>query len=69
MPAAELHDERHQPDIKNGRLIGMPLNEFTDQADEGLVAGKENIPVGRAIKAFDAFERTRVDMFHQFLGR
>lgn len=25
----ELHDERHQPDIKNGRQMGMPLAEFT----------------------------------------
>lgn len=25
----ELHDERHQPDIKNGRSMGMPLDEFT----------------------------------------
>ena len=27
----ELHDERHQPDLKNGRAMGMPLDEFTDQ--------------------------------------
>jgi short-subunit dehydrogenase involved in D-alanine esterification of teichoic acids len=25
----ELHDEKHQPDIKNGRSMGMPLGEFT----------------------------------------
>jgi short-subunit dehydrogenase involved in D-alanine esterification of teichoic acids len=69
MPAAELHNERHQPDIKNGRLIGMPLSEFTDQAYEGLVTGNEDIPIGRSLKAFDAFEKTRMDMFYQFLGR
>lgn len=28
---AELHDEKHQPDIKNGSSIGMPLAEFTDE--------------------------------------
>jgi short-subunit dehydrogenase involved in D-alanine esterification of teichoic acids len=27
----ELHDEKHQPDIKDGRSMGMPLDEFTDQ--------------------------------------
>lgn len=27
----ELHDEKHQPDIKNGRFLGMPLAEFTDE--------------------------------------
>lgn len=26
----ELHDEIHQPDIKNGRSMGMPLDEFTE---------------------------------------
>ncbi|KIX00316.1 glutamine-fructose-6-phosphate transaminase (isomerizing) [Rhinocladiella mackenziei CBS 650.93] len=27
----ELHDEKHQPDLKNGRAMGMPLDEFTNQ--------------------------------------
>lgn len=27
----ELHDEKHQPDIKNGSQMGMPLAEFTDE--------------------------------------
>ena len=27
----ELHDEKHQPDIKNGHQMGMPLHEFTDK--------------------------------------
>jgi short-subunit dehydrogenase involved in D-alanine esterification of teichoic acids len=27
----ELHDEKHQPDIKNGSSFGMPLDEFTDE--------------------------------------
>lgn len=26
----ELHDEKHQPDIKNGRQMGMPLDEFIE---------------------------------------
>ena len=27
----ELHDEKHQPDIKDGRSMGMPLDQFTDE--------------------------------------
>ena len=46
--AAELHDEKHQPDIKNGRQIGIPLNEFTDKAYAGLAAGQDQVPVGLA---------------------
>ena len=32
---AELHDEKHQPDIKDGGSIGMPLDEFTDEVSLG----------------------------------
>jgi short-subunit dehydrogenase involved in D-alanine esterification of teichoic acids len=42
----ELHDAKHQPDIKDGGSIGMPLGEFTEECWEGLVAGKEAVPVG-----------------------
>jgi hypothetical protein len=28
---AELHDARHQPDIKDGGSIGMPLDQFTNE--------------------------------------
>ena len=27
----ELHDEKHQPDLKQMGKIGMPLKEFTDE--------------------------------------
>lgn len=27
----ELHDAKHQPDIKDGHKIGMPLAQFTDE--------------------------------------
>ena len=27
----ELHDEKHQPDMKNGRQLGMPLDEFIEK--------------------------------------
>lgn len=60
----ELHDEKHQPDIKDGGNIGMPLEEFTDTAWKGLTEGKEQIPVGFVAKAFDAFENKRQEMFH-----
>lgn len=61
----ELHDAKHQPDIQDGGSIGMPLDEFTDEAWAGLVAGKEQIAVGLSAKAFDVFENKRQDMFRQ----
>jgi short-subunit dehydrogenase involved in D-alanine esterification of teichoic acids len=42
----ELHDEVHQPTVKNGHLIGIPLSEFMETAWKGIVAGNEDIPVG-----------------------
>jgi short-subunit dehydrogenase involved in D-alanine esterification of teichoic acids len=62
----ELHDERHQPDIKNGHLIGMPLDEFTEEAYRGLVEGKDQIPIGMAHRVFDAFESKRQEIFNSF---
>jgi short-subunit dehydrogenase involved in D-alanine esterification of teichoic acids len=63
----ELHDAKHQPDIKDGGNIGMPLEEFTDAAWAGLTKGEEQIPVGFVAKAFDAFENKRQEMFHGFM--
>ena len=60
----ELHDEKHQPDIKNGRSIGMPLAEFTDEAYRGLVDGRDQIPVGTSKGAFNAFEIKRQEIFN-----
>lgn len=62
---AELHDEKHQPDIKNGGQIGMPLGLFTDEAYAGLAAGKEEIVVGDAADWYNAFEPQRQDVFNQ----
>ena len=59
----ELHDEKHQPDIKNGRQIGMPLEEFTDKAYAGLAAGKEQVPVGQSKLYFEVFETKRQEVF------
>ncbi|KAI4246380.1 MAG: hypothetical protein L6R40_002048 [Gallowayella cf. fulva] len=61
----ELHDEKHQPDIKNGGQIGMPLGLFTDEAYAGLAAGKEEIVVGDAADWYNAFEPQRQDVFNQ----
>lgn len=59
----ELHDEKHQPDIKNGGDIGMPLKDFVDETWAGLQAGKDAIPVGMAKGAYDAFENKRGEVF------
>lgn len=66
---AELHDEKHQPDIKNGRSFGMPLDEFTEQAYAGLAAGKEQVAIGMAAHAFDAFEVKRQELFQEMVRR
>lgn len=60
----ELHDEKHQPDIKNGRQMGMPLDEFTEKSWAKLVEGEEQIPVGFVEQMFDKFEKSRQESFH-----
>jgi len=55
----ELHDEKHQPSLKNGRQIGMPLAQFTEEAYAGLAEGKDQVAVGTAKTAFDQFEWKR----------
>ncbi|KAL8707744.1 MAG: hypothetical protein Q9220_007264 [cf. Caloplaca sp. 1 TL-2023] len=64
----ELHDKKHQPDIENGRQMGMPLDQFIDEAYAGLAAGKEEVPVGDALKAYNAFERQKQDIFDKMAG-
>lgn len=59
----ELHDQKHQPDIKDGGAIGMPLDEFTDHAWRGLLEEKEQIPVGMSEKLYELFEEKRQGMF------
>jgi hypothetical protein len=60
----ELHDTKHQPDLKDGHLIGMPLQEFVDEVWERLVQGEEQIPVGSARDIFSAFEIKRQELYH-----
>ncbi|KAI4182181.1 MAG: hypothetical protein L6R41_006150 [Letrouitia leprolyta] len=64
----ELHDEKHQPDIKNGGQIGMPLDQFINEAYAGLAAGKEEVLVGDAIGWYDAFEPQRQQIFDKMAG-
>ncbi|KAH7227183.1 uncharacterized protein BKA55DRAFT_584263 [Fusarium redolens] len=42
----ELYDERNQPDLVNGREIGMPLAEFIDQMYDGLAKGSDQFAIG-----------------------
>ncbi|KAI4127452.1 MAG: hypothetical protein LQ347_004597, partial [Umbilicaria vellea] len=62
--ALEIHDEKHQPDIKNCGRIGMPLNQFTQEADEGLAAGKGQVPVGTSKQSSESWEKERQRQFH-----
>ena len=59
----ELHDAKHQPDIRDGRSIGMPLNEFIEEAYAGLAKGEEQVAVGMGKVAFDSWEQERQRAF------
>ncbi|PYH42573.1 putative short-chain dehydrogenase/oxidoreductase [Aspergillus saccharolyticus JOP 1030-1] len=59
----ELHDAKHQPDLKDGHLIGMPLQEFVDEVYARLVGGEDQIPVGSAQEIFEAFEVKRQTLY------
>ncbi|CAF9927869.1 hypothetical protein IMSHALPRED_007318 [Imshaugia aleurites] len=60
----ELHDEKHQPNIKNGRQIGIPLEQFTNEAYKGLAAGKEEVVVGVGQDWYNKIEPARQEFFH-----
>ncbi|KAL4749397.1 hypothetical protein BDW72DRAFT_204760 [Aspergillus terricola var. indicus] len=61
----ELHDTKHQPDLKDGHLIGMPLDEFTDEVWARLRDGEEQIAVGSAREIFEAFESKRQGLYEE----
>jgi len=63
----ELHDAKHQPDIKNGGSIGMPLAEFVDEAWKGLEEGKTDVPVGRSRTAYNGWEVDRQKEFQEMI--
>ena len=48
--------------------MGMPLDDFVNEAYEGLNAGKEEVPVGMAKAPYDAIEPQREEIFHQLTG-
>ncbi|KAL3442915.1 hypothetical protein BJX65DRAFT_298682 [Aspergillus insuetus] len=59
----ELHDTKHQPDLKDGHLIGMPLDEFVEDAWKQFIQGKDQIAVGSAKDIFESFEVTRQTLY------
>ncbi|CAG8157564.1 unnamed protein product [Penicillium olsonii] len=59
----ELHDTKHQPDLKDGHLIGMPLQEFVDEVWGRISQGEDQIPVGSAQDIFNAFEIKRQELY------
>ena len=58
----ELHDAKHQPDIENGRKIGITMDEFMRTAWAGIVEGKEDIPVGFVIGGLEKIDGPRKAM-------
>lgn len=42
----------------------MPLDQFTQEAYDGLAAGKEQVPVGMSKQSFDTWEAERQKQFH-----
>ncbi|KAF2130551.1 NAD(P)-binding protein [Dothidotthia symphoricarpi CBS 119687] len=63
----ELHDAKHQPDVKDGGNIGMPLAEFTADAWGKLVNGDDQVPVGTSVNAFNGFEKQRQEIFQKIM--
>lgn len=59
----ELRDSKHQPDLKDGHLIGMPLQEFIDEVWAKLEGGEKQILVGSAGDIFNAFEVKRQELY------
>ena len=43
----------------------MPLDEFVEEAYNGLAAGKEEVAVQFAKQWYDAFEPQRQELFHK----
>ncbi|ORY60811.1 putative short-chain dehydrogenase/oxidoreductase [Pseudomassariella vexata] len=65
----ELHDEKHQPHLKNGGEIGMPLADFIDQTYTELEKGDEQFAIGPAAEWLQSgFEAERQKMFQQQQG-
>jgi short-subunit dehydrogenase involved in D-alanine esterification of teichoic acids len=65
----ELHDAKHQPDIKDGGKIGMPLKDFIEDAWHSLDLGMEAIPVGRVRDNYDWEESREMKLLGTTLMR
>lgn len=61
----ELHDAKHQPDLKDGHLVGMPLDEFIDEVWRRLGQGEDQIAVGSARDIFEEFELKRQQLYQE----
>ncbi|KAH6884417.1 hypothetical protein B0T10DRAFT_493171 [Thelonectria olida] len=61
----ELHDEHHQPDLKNGGQIGMPLDAYTEAMFKELEKGHEQFAIGpgEALLADGGWEDQRSKLF------
>ena len=45
----------------------MPLDQFTNEAYEGLAAGKEEVAVGMAQDWYNRIEPARQKVFHELI--
>ena len=66
----ELHDAKYQPDIKDGRNFGMPLDEYASRTWAKMIDGKDQIPVGSPEPFFEkgAFEDQRQEAFREMVA-
>ena len=46
----------------------MPLDEFVEEAYDGLAAGKEEVAVQIAKQWYNAFEPQRQELFHKLVA-
>lgn len=61
----ELHDTRHQPDLKDGGQIGMPLLQFIEKMYGGLQKGDDQFAVGHGEALLAGWEAERTNLFHK----
>ncbi|KAI4593386.1 hypothetical protein KJ359_009917 [Pestalotiopsis sp. 9143b] len=65
----ELHDERHQPDLRGGGEIGVPLAEFTEAMYAELLKGEDQFAIGPAAAWLETgFEAERQKVFDKARG-
>ena len=66
---AELHNQKNQPNLKVAGTIGMPLDQFTNEAYEGLASGKEEVAIGDGQRWYEKVEPARQELFRAIIGR